>query len=77
MEILEFKHILQSLIIIVFITSLLMFASLFFVPRYKDKEKLSAYECGFQAFQDARMKFDVNFYLIALLFLIFDLEMSI
>src|SRR3979411_2332760 len=39
-----------------------------------DPEKLSAYECGFNAFDDARMKFDVRFYLVAILFLIFDLE---
>jgi NADH-quinone oxidoreductase subunit A len=41
-----------------------------------DAEKLSAYECGFNAFDDARMKFDVRFYLVAILFIIFDLEMS-
>ena len=39
-------------------------------------EKLSAYECGFNAFDDARMKFDVRFYLVAILFIIFDLEVS-
>jgi len=49
-----------------------------FVVAYKqpDAEKLSAYECGFNAFDDARMKFDVRFYLVAILFIIFDLEMS-
>jgi NADH-quinone oxidoreductase subunit A len=49
-----------------------------FVVAYKapDSEKLSAYECGFNAFDDARMKFDVRFYLVAILFIIFDLEMS-
>ena len=41
-----------------------------------DAEKLSAYECGFNAFDDARMKFDVRFYLVALLFIIFDLEVA-
>jgi NADH-quinone oxidoreductase subunit A len=47
-----------------------------FVIAYKapDPEKLSAYECGFNAFDDARMKFDVRFYLVAILFIIFDLE---
>jgi len=39
-----------------------------------DAEKLSAYECGFEAFEDARMQFDVRFYLVAILFVIFDLE---
>ena len=49
-----------------------------FIVAYKqpDPEKLSAYECGFNAFDDARMKFDVRFYLVAILFIIFDLEMS-
>jgi NADH-quinone oxidoreductase subunit A len=49
-----------------------------FVIAYKapDPEKLSAYECGFNAFDDARMKFDVRFYLVAILFIIFDLEMT-
>ena len=41
-----------------------------------DPEKLSAYECGFNAFDDARMKFDVRFYLVAILFIVFDLEVS-
>ena len=41
-----------------------------------DPEKLSAYECGFNAFDDARMKFDVRYYLVAILFIIFDLEVS-
>lgn len=44
--------------------------------RQPDAEKLSAYECGFNAFDDARMKFDVRFYLVAILFIIFDLEVA-
>jgi NADH-quinone oxidoreductase subunit A len=44
--------------------------------RNPDPEKLSAYECGFNAFDDARMKFDVRFYLVAILFIIFDLEVA-
>jgi NADH-quinone oxidoreductase subunit A len=49
-----------------------------FIVAYKspDAEKLSAYECGFNAFDDARMKFDVRFYLVAILFIIFDLEVA-
>jgi NADH-quinone oxidoreductase subunit A len=49
-----------------------------FLAAYKapDPEKLSAYECGFNAFDDARMKFDVRFYLVAILFIIFDLEVA-
>ena len=44
--------------------------------RKPDNEKLSAYECGFEAFDDARMKFDVKFYLVAILFIIFDLDVA-
>ncbi|HEX2655773.1 MAG TPA: NADH-quinone oxidoreductase subunit A [Xanthobacteraceae bacterium] len=49
-----------------------------FIVAYKkpDPEKLSAYECGFNPFDDARMKFDVRFYLVAILFIIFDLEVA-
>jgi NADH-quinone oxidoreductase subunit A len=49
-----------------------------FIVAYQapDPDKLSAYECGFNAFDDARMKFDVRFYLVAILFIIFDLEVS-
>ena len=49
-----------------------------FIVAYQrpDPEKLSAYECGFNAFDDARMKFDVRFYLVAILFIIFDLEVA-
>ncbi|HXH63987.1 MAG TPA: NADH-quinone oxidoreductase subunit A [Mariprofundaceae bacterium] len=43
-------------------------------PQKPDAEKLSPYECGFEAFEDARMKFDVRFYLLAILFVVFDLE---
>jgi NADH-quinone oxidoreductase subunit A len=42
----------------------------------KDSEKLSAYECGFEAFEDTRMRFDVRYYLVAILFIIFDLEIA-
>ena len=47
-----------------------------FSPRNPDPEKLSAYECGFEAFGDSRMEFDVRFYLVAILFIIFDLEVA-
>jgi NADH-quinone oxidoreductase subunit A len=46
----------------------------FLAEQKPDAEKLSAYECGFEAFEDSRMQFDVRFYLIAILFVIFDLE---
>ncbi len=45
-------------------------------PNKPDDEKLSPYECGFEAFEDSRMKFDVRFYLVAILFIIFDLEIA-
>ena len=45
-------------------------------PRKPDSEKLSPYECGFEAFEDARMKFDVRYYLVAILFILFDLEIA-
>ena len=45
-------------------------------PSAPDPEKLSAYECGFNAFDDARMKFDIRFYLVSILFIIFDLEVA-
>ena len=45
-------------------------------PKHPDPEKLSAYECGFEPFEDSRMEFDVRFYLVAILFIIFDLEIA-
>jgi NADH-quinone oxidoreductase subunit A len=54
----------------------LMVMPFVFAPSKPDPEKLSAYECGFPAFDDARMKFDVRFYLVSILFIIFDLEVA-
>ena len=54
----------------------LMASALIIAIRRPDPEKLSAYECGFDAFDDARMKFDVRFYLVSILFIIFDLEVA-
>ena len=51
-------------------------ASAVIAPKSPDPEKTSAYECGFNAFDDARMKFDVRFYLVSILFIIFDLEVA-
>jgi|SRR6185369_5212260 len=68
------------LVIFVAIGAVIAFALLVvpFLVAFKspDPEKLSAYECGFNAFDDARMKFDVRFYLVAILFIIFDLEVT-
>ena len=60
-----------GLISILFIALPLLLA-----PKNPDSEKLSAYECGFNAFDDARMKFDIRFYLVSILFIIFDLEVA-
>lgn len=54
----------------------LLIAPFIIAYQQPDPEKLSAYECGFNAFDDARMKFDVRFYLVAILFIIFDLEVT-
>lgn len=54
----------------------LMLAAVILAVRNPDAEKTSAYECGFNAFDDARMKFDVRFYLVSILFIIFDLEVA-
>jgi NADH-quinone oxidoreductase subunit A len=45
-------------------------------PRRPDAEKLSPYECGFEAFEDSRMRFDVRYYLVAIIFIVFDLEIA-
>jgi NADH-quinone oxidoreductase subunit A len=54
----------------------LVLAAFVVAPQKPDTEKLSAYECGFNAFDDARMQFDVRYYLVAILFIIFDLEVA-
>ena len=54
----------------------LLAIGLLVAPRRPAAQKLSPYECGFEAFEDARMKFDVRYYLIAILFIIFDLEIA-
>jgi NADH-quinone oxidoreductase subunit A len=53
-----------------------MLAGRILAPNRPDSEKLSPYECGFEAFEDARMKFDVRYYLVAILFILFDLEIA-
>ena len=68
-------------LVIFIVLSALICASMLVAPfllayRNPDSEKLSAYECGFNPFDDARMKFDVRFYLVSLLFIIFDLEVA-
>jgi NADH-quinone oxidoreductase subunit A len=76
------KLLLEYLPILIFIGlaavlgAVLLVVPFLIAPSKPDPEKLSAYECGFPAFGDARMKFDVRFYLVSLLFIIFDLEVA-
>ena len=72
----EYSIILIFFIISSLLSTLLFFLSYFIIPQKTDQEKISAYECGFNPFDDARSTFDVRFYLVAILFLIFDLEVS-
>ena len=58
------------------IAALLIIIGSLIAPRHPNPEKLSQYECGFEPFEDARLKFDVRFYLVAILFIIFDLEVA-
>lgn len=62
--------------IAVLLAGIIFIASYFIGPSLPDTEKLSSYECGFDPFGDARNKFDVKFYLVAILFIIFDLEVT-
>lgn len=72
----EYLPILMFIGVAVGLGLVLMLSALVVAVRNPDPEKLSAYECGFNAFDDARMKFDVRFYLVAILFIIFDLEIA-
>ncbi len=68
--------ILVFLVIGILIGAIAMLAGFVLGPRRPDSEKLSPYECGFEPFEDSRMKFDVRYYLVAILFIIFDLEIA-
>lgn len=72
----NYVPILIFLIIGILFGCLLLFLGRVLAPNRPDKEKLSPYECGFEAFEDSRMKFDVRYYLVAILFIIFDLEIA-
>jgi len=72
----EYLPILIFLGIAVGLTAAMVIASYIMAPQRPDSEKVSAYECGFEAFDDARSKFDVRFYLVAILFIVFDLEVA-
>jgi NADH-quinone oxidoreductase subunit A len=72
----EYLPILIFLAMAIALGLVLILAAAVLAVRNPDPEKVSAYECGFNAFDDARMKFDVRFYLVAILFIIFDLEVA-
>jgi len=73
---LDYLPILVFIAIAAVIACAMMFGSLLAARQKPYAEKLSAYECGFEAFDDARRRFDVRFYLVAILFIIFDLEVA-
>lgn len=73
---LQYLPILVFLAIATVIAGAMIAASLVVGKQKPDAQKLSAYECGFEAFEDARSKFDVRFYLVSILFIIFDLEVA-
>ncbi|MGY9029113.1 MAG: NADH-quinone oxidoreductase subunit A [Rhodobacterales bacterium] len=72
----DYLPILMLLAVAIGLGIVLLLAAAVLAVRNPDPEKVSAYECGFNAFDDARMKFDVRFYLVAILFIIFDLEIA-
>ena len=72
----EYLPILIFLGLAIVLGLVLILAAFVIAVRNPDAEKISAYECGFNAFDDARMKFDVRFYLVSILFIIFDLEVA-
>jgi NADH-quinone oxidoreductase subunit A len=72
----EYMPILIFLAIAIGLAAIIIVASLVVAPQRPDSEKLSPYECGFEPFEDSRGRFDVRFYLVAILFIIFDLEVA-
>tara|TARA_A100001035_G_C27675071_1_gene450252 strand:- start:510 stop:878 length:369 start_codon:yes stop_codon:yes gene_type:complete len=72
----DYLSIILFLAIALFLSIGFIFVNYLAAPKNPDPEKLSAYECGFEAFDDSRMEFDVRFYLVAILFIIFDLEIA-
>ena len=72
----DYFSIILFLIIAIILSFGFIVINFLFSPKKPDPEKLSAYECGFEPFSDSRMEFDVRFYLVAILFIIFDLEIA-
>lgn len=73
---LQYFPILLFLGVAIVLSAVFVFAAMLVARQNPDSEKLSAYECGFEAFEDSRNQFDVRFYLVAILFIIFDLEIA-
>lgn len=74
MYVVEYKAILFSVLLASAFVVLIFSLSYILIPRYYYGEKIAPYECGFDPFEDARARFDVRFYLVAILFIVFDLE---
>ena len=72
----EYLPIILFLIVALILSCAFVAVNFILSPKNPDPEKLSAYECGFEPFEDSRMEFDVRFYLVAILFIIFDLEIA-
>ena len=72
----EYLTIIVFLLVSLGLSAGFILVNFIFSPKKPDPEKLSAYECGFEPFNDSRMEFDVRFYLVAILFIIFDLEIA-
>ena len=72
----NYLPVLIFVVIAIAIATIAISFGFFLGPRRPDSEKSSAYECGFESFEDSRMKFDVRYYLVAILFIIFDLEIA-
>ncbi len=72
----DYLSIIIFLIIAIGLSTGFILINFFLSPKKPDPEKLSTYECGFEPFSDSRMEFDVRFYLVAILFIIFDLEIA-
>ena len=72
----DYLPIMLFLIIALVLSCAFILLNLLLSPKNPDPEKLSAYECGFEPFEDSRIEFDVRFYLVAILFIIFDLEIA-
>ena len=72
----DYLPIILFLIIALALSCAFVVINLILSPKHPDPEKLSAYECGFEPFEDSRIEFDVRFYLVAILFIIFDLEIA-